>query len=277
MDHVLAKLKRLRKSPYRKLLSDTALFVPVNVGDLNKVDYNPDHSLDEDSWFEVKDFSNKEFFLDILNNHLDVKNYENMSKNQFLDISFILSLQGDDVYFQKVTPSSFIKKKTISFGDVASIDEDGSRIVVKDKPDAIFLREKDSLLFRNLAAISSIFRGIDQLYKEATDEEVKDFLNSGLVELAEGYGHDAVSKPNRKRLALVVDEIKNMSQEKRDDLFRYILEYCEGDIETTDDDQKFKLSTNEQLRLIIYGLEERFYTTRSSGERRLANSVEAIG
>lgn len=38
-----------------------------------------------------------------------------------------------------------------------------------------YFKSEDVLIFKNLPLISSIFKGIDELYKEATKEEVSDF------------------------------------------------------------------------------------------------------
>jgi len=39
----------------------------------------------------------------------------------------------------------------------------------------VYIKNQDTLMFKNLATISSIFKGIDELYKEATKEEVSEF------------------------------------------------------------------------------------------------------
>ncbi|UMA67268.1 hypothetical protein LVO79_20925 (plasmid) [Roseivivax marinus] len=277
MDHVLVKLKRLRKNPFRKLLSDTTLYPTITPTDVTLVAYNPDHNLDEDSWFVIEDFCEQPFFPSELSEDIDSKDYDDLKREKFGDIYCLLSLQGDDIYFQKVTPSSFIKRKMISFGEAATLEEGENRIVVKKHPDAVFLRGDDKLLFRDIASISSIFKGIDQLYKEATEDQVKEFLALEFIEAADGYDHSSVSKPNRKRLALVSDTLKNMPPEQKTSLIDYIKAYCKDGVELSDGDDKFKVSSDKQLKLILYGIEERFYTTPHSQEKRLANSVESMG
>jgi hypothetical protein len=276
MDHVLVKLKRLRNKPYRKLLSDTALFKVIDVNSISTLSYDVDHNLDEDGWFEIAEFSKKEYSLGILSQEIDAKDYDDLDKSKFDDISCILSLQGSDVYFQKVTPSLFIKRKLIQFGEVASLEETSNRIMIKEVPDAVYFREADKLIFRDLATISSLFKGIDVLYKEATDDEVKKFLASDFIELAADYNHDSVSKPNRKRLALVAETMAKMPAQQKAELIDYIQEYCEKDLTLTADKKCFKLSTDNELKLVLYGIEERFYTTKYGQEKRLANSVQSM-
>ena len=148
---------------------------------------------------------------------------------------------------------------------------------MKSTPDAVYIRDKNILLFKDIASVSSIFKGIDQLYKEATEAEVKSFLNADFIELSGSYNHSAVSKPNRKRLALVINTIDSMPEAQQMSFISYIKEYCKDGVTITEDGKRFVLSTDNQLKLVLYGIEERFYTTQYSQEKRLANSVEAIG
>ena len=39
----------------------------------------------------------------------------------------------------------------------------------------------------------------------------------------------------------------------------------------------FEISDDDSLKLLIYGIEQRFYTTQFGQEKRLANSVQALG
>lgn len=276
MDLVLAKVKRLKKKPYKKLLSDTTLYPELDRTSLSLVNYNPDHNLDEDSWFKIDNFSSASFFIEELKGPIDSKNYDDLSREKFTDISCILGIQSNDIYFQKVTPSSFIRRKMIQFGEAAKLEDSVDRIVVKSTPDAVYYPSDDILLFRDMASVSSIFRGIDQLYKEATEAEVKSFLASDFIKLSGDYGHKSVSKPNRKRLALVSNTLATMSDEQRDNLVGYIKDYCQDAVKLTSDGKSFELSMDNQLKLILYGIEERFYTTQHSQEKRLANSIEPL-
>lgn len=78
MDHVLAKIKGLRKFPYRKLVSDHTLFGDVAVNAAACVPYDPDHNLDEDSWFKVENFSEQPYCLELLRKAFDSKDYNEL-------------------------------------------------------------------------------------------------------------------------------------------------------------------------------------------------------
>ncbi|MGU5768161.1 hypothetical protein [Aeromonas allosaccharophila] len=111
MDHILARVKGLRKKPYFKMVSDQSLFDIAAINLDACIPYNPDHNLDEDAWFKIKDFSHEGFCLDLLKQDFDSKDYNDLTKDNFSKIAFLFAVQGDDFYFQKITPSLFVKRK----------------------------------------------------------------------------------------------------------------------------------------------------------------------
>ncbi|TCT34474.1 hypothetical protein EC835_105194 [Providencia alcalifaciens] len=276
MDHVLIKVKGLRKKPYRKLISDYKLFETVDINVNYCVTYSPDHNLDEDTWFKVEQFSQQPYNLGIFNQPFDSKDYDDATKEQFSKISYLVSVQDQGFYFQKITPALFIRKKIIAFGESAKIEKSENRLVINTIPDAVYIKASDTLAFRNLATISSIFPGIDMLYKEATNEEVEDFLSEPFIELSNEYEAEKVSKPNRKRIALAMATLATMSSEDKVNMLTYIDGYCDQRLNFDQENNKFLISTDEELKHLLYGIEQRFYTTPFGHEKRLANSVQAL-
>lgn len=276
MNHILAKVKGPRKKPFFKLISDHTLFDPISINVAGCVEYNPDHNLDEDAWFKIEQFSQQPFCIDLIQGDFDSKDYDDMMKEQFAKIAYLFSVQGDDFYFQKITPSLFIRRKTVIFGEVAKIEGCENRLVVNSIPDAVYLRSSDTLIFRNLATISSIFTGIDELYKEATKEEVEQFLDESFIEMSNDYNVNRVSKPNRKRIALAMATLAAMSDDDKCNMLYYIHDYCEQKLNFDRENNKFEISTDDDLKFLLYGIEQRFYTTQFGQERRLANSVQTL-
>lgn len=276
MDHIFARVKRLTKKPYRKLVSNYTLYENTEIDLANCVPYSPAHTLDEDSWFKIDQFSQKPFCIDLLTTKFDSKDYDDLKKDQFTKIAYIFSVQGDDFYFQKITSSFFIRKKIIAFGEVAEIEEHSSRIIVNDQPDAVYFKNSDTLAFRNLATISGIFKGIDELYRQATQQETEAFLAESFISLNKGYNAGKVSKPNRKRIALAMDSLAKLSNQEKIDILDYISDYCDQKLKFDSTSQHFKISTDEELKLLLYGVQQRFYTTLIGKEKRLANSVQPL-
>ncbi|EHZ2745594.1 ATP F0F1 synthase synthase [Vibrio vulnificus] len=277
MDHILAHIKTRAKKRIFKLVSDQSLFDTVKVDLEACVPYNPDHNLDEDSWFKIEGFSNQAFCIDLLKKVYDSKDYDDLTKENFSKIAYLFAVQGEDFYFQKITPSLFVKRKTLVFGEAAELEKSQTRLVINALPDAVYYKAADTLIFKNLATISSIFVGIDELYKEATKEEVEQFLEEPFIETSNGYSVDKVSKPNRKRIGLAMKTLENMSPDDKTNMLEYIDGYCEQKLKFDKQNQKFEISTDEDLKLLVYGIEQRFYTTPFGKEKRCANSVTTMG
>ena len=275
MNQVLAKVTGNGKKKLFKLLSDQTLF-EVSVAGLNFVEYNPDHNLDEDSWFKIEQFSEQTFCIDLLKKDFVSSEYDDLPKDKFSKIAYLGAIQGNSYYFQKITPSLFVTKKMIVFGETAELERSDKRLVINSMPDAIYQKEIDTLIFRNLATISSVFKGIDGLYKEATKEEVNVFLSESFIELSNGYGVEKVSKPNRKRVALAMTTLATMSVADKGQMLFYINSYCENKLKFDKQNRKFKVTSDEELKYLLYGIEQRFYTTPLGQEKRLANSIQKI-
>lgn len=276
MDNVFARVSGDRKKPYFKILSDCTLFHHVAVKKKGCVAYAPDHNLDDDAWFMIEQFSQQPYCLPVLKGDFDSKDYDDLTKSQFSRIAYIFAVQGNDFYFQKITPSLFIKRKTIAFGEAAVVEESQERLVVNTLPDAVYRKASDTLLFRDLTTITSIFRGIDVLYKEATKEEVDDFLGETFIGLSAGYDAAKVSKPNRKRIALAMNTLATLSSGARQEMLDYINDYCEERLAFDKTAGTFEITCDEELKFLLYGIEQRFYTTPFGLERRLANSVQKL-
>jgi len=277
MDHILTYIKTRAKKRIFKLVSDQPLFDAVAVDLTVSVPYNPDHNLDEDSWFKIEGFSNQAFCIDFLKKEFDSKDYHDLAKANFSKIAYLFAVQGDDFYFQKITPSLFVKRKTLVFGETAELEKSQMRLVINALPDAVYFKAADTLIFKSLATISSIFKGIDELYKEATKEEVEEFLEESFIKLSNDYSVEKVSKPNRKRIGLAMKTLEGMSVDDKTNMLEYIDGYCEQKLNYDQQNQKFEISTDEDLKLLVYGIEQRFYTTPFGKEKRCANSVTTMG
>ncbi|MFS3127554.1 ATP F0F1 synthase synthase [Nocardioides sp. Bht2] len=275
MDNVYAKLKRLRRDPIRKVASDARLYTPLDIAVDSTIEYSSATTLSEDEWFGVPHFSARDYYPNFMPAGTMSADYANLTRTEFDDINVLISAQDGAYYFQRVRPAAFMRKKTVTFGDVAIIDTSSRRIIVNDLPDAAYFPAADTLVFRDLASISGLFQGIDTLYKEATEEQVEEFLGMDFV-ATEGFDSKSVSKPNRKRIALALSTLANLPTEDRSKLVQYTNKYLNGRLKFDESENCFTVSNDDDLKLLVYGIEQRFYTTEIGAEKRLANSIIAI-
>jgi len=118
MGCLLAKIKRKRSVPYRKITSGQNVFEEVDFSNITNVLYTPDYKLDDDEWFKIESFDQMPYCLDILKNSFDSKEYNDIEKKEFDDISYLVSVQNNCFYLQNITSSSFLRLKTIAYGDL---------------------------------------------------------------------------------------------------------------------------------------------------------------
>ncbi|GLU57103.1 hypothetical protein Dfri01_65640 [Dyadobacter frigoris] len=273
MNHLLAKTKG-RDGYFFKVISNEEIFkLPDDLD--NPVEYSSDYKLEDDEWFAIKNFSEKEYCIEFLTRRFLSIDYNQLPVDDYNKIDFLCAYQTGVYYFQKLSSSQIIRKKYFSFSAAPTLIENEPIIVIDNYPDAIYLKEKDILYFKRLTSITAIFKGIDELYKEATKEETEAFLESDFIVLANEYSAEKVKKANRKRIAMAMATLQRFSQVERSDIFVYIREYCEG-LSFDENDENFTISDEEELKKLLYGIEQRYYTTRQGGEKRLANSVTTI-
>lgn len=274
MDFLLAKIKRMRNPAHYKVISDRTIY-NFDLSQYSLVEYSPDHNLDDDALFRVSDFSNKGFCLDFLRRNIVSASFDQIPSEKYKEISYLCSVQNDAFCFQKVTPSTYLNRRVLRLGENVTVESCENKIFLNYFPDAVYVPSRNILVFKNLGTISSIFKGIDTLYKEATQDEVESFLGEPFINLSSDYDASKVSKPNRKRIALAMDSFSHLDSDERVQILDYIHEYC-ASITYDENEKAFSISTDEELKLLLYGIEQRFYTTMLGREKRLANSIQTI-
>lgn len=273
MNHLIARIKG-RGQVYKNIISEKAPFsLPDDLA--NPVEYSPDHNLDDDQWFAINDFSQKAYFLELLRSNFDSTDYDSITSIDTSKIDFLCSYQNDnEYYFQKISSAQIINRKWFYVGDAVSYEENKEIIVINSLADAIYLKSVDKLYFKKLTAITTIFKGIDVLYREATDVETATFLQNDFVKLEDDFSADKVKKANRLRIAMAADTLNNLEPAQKETVYDYIKGYCP---ELEFNENAFTIKSESDLKHLLYGIEQRYYTTIVGGEKRLANSIVKIG
>lgn len=275
MNHTIAKIRqRQAGSKYRKILTGQTLYtLPDDI--TSYVEYSPNHNLDEDSWFGIDNFSQQEYCIDILHRDFVSAEYEaRLTHEEAGKIDFIFTYQDNNVYyFQNITKSQLQYRRYIKLGDDYTFTANSRDISINEVPDAIYLKNTDTFHFKKLSSISGIFDGISILYREATNEETANFLENDFISLQEDFSADDVKQSNRKRIALAIEKLNGYDDAQKTVVFDCIRDYYPDLI---DENGAFKVSTDDELKLLLYGIDQRFYTTPDGRERRIANSVITI-
>lgn len=271
MNPVFVKLK---SKEFRKIVSlENEEIYPARQSLFqNAVDYTPEYKLEEDEWFKITNFSKNDYGIkNLLKQNFDSVDFNSLTKQEFDEIDFLFTEIEQSIFFQNIPKSQLLKKKMIgSFGENFKYIAESKQIFIKEIPDAVYDAQTDTLHFRKLESITGIFKGIDQLYREATTEETENFLKNGFISLGNEYDVSKVKIPNRKRIALATDILNNLTATDKKNIFNYISKYC-SDLKK--DENSFLISSEADLKLILFGIQQRFYTTPVGNEKRIANSV----
>lgn len=222
------------------------------------------------------EFSKKSYCIDLLKKEvINSIDYLEMNRADPEKILYLISYQDENIfYFQRVFQSRVLKnKKFIHIGDDVKIENTNNSIIINNVPDAIYVKNDDRLYFKKFEVITPIFRGIEELYCEATDDEVEDFLGAKFIQLKNDYSTEKVKKANRKRIALAIKSLSEYTDEQKNTIFSYTNEYFPNlDFNGT----SFEVSSEEDLKNLLYGIEQRFYTTVATKEKRCASSVYSL-
>lgn len=272
MNYLLARISD-RRNGIRCVLANVEVYaVPDTLN--SAIQYAADDSLEDGEWFYLDAFSDREYCLDILKTPINGAALQTINDAELEMITFLLSSQDDGyVYFQRVTKAQVLRKKRICFGDTVTFQQNSREIVINPVPDAIYSATENRLYFQKLSAITSIFRGIDQIYKEATEDETNAFLTSDFIVTTGKFDASCVKKPNRKRIALATEAMESYDDEQKSAVFSSIRTYYPSII---NDDNTFRVNSEEDLTYLLYGIMQRFYTTADGREKRIASAVRSL-
>lgn len=268
-------LVRGKGNKYRKVLStESPVYKPIAELIVSSCQYTPGAILDDGEWFKISAFSSTEYSLDLTKREYETVDYDSLRKDEYLHIDYLFASIDGNLYFQNISKVKLARKKQIwEIGEGYRYVDDAAVITINDYPDAIYISEEDTLYFRRIEPITGIFKDISKLYREATEPEVAEFLQNDFIVLSDGFSSSDVKTANRKRIALAMDTLSKLHPQERQQIFSYIRDYCPQIVK---EGNKFSVSSEENLKMVLFGIEQRFYTTIVGGEKRLANSVITI-
>lgn len=134
----------------------------------------------------------------------------------------------------------------------------------------------DTLYFQELNRLYSIFSNIKSEYVQGTNDSIHDFLSNDMINLEEDFTVDKVSLSNRKRIAEVARAYNAYTNIQKDELKSYISQYSNGELEYNEQDKKFIIRNDTELRLLLFGMQMRFYKQPLSEEVQVATSTTSI-
>lgn len=272
MKNICVKLSQRENKKYRKMLSSEEMIFPeFDPENASTSPYTPGATLQDDDWFCITNAKGQEYSIDLLSEAVSTADMDSLTRAEFGKIDYLFVIDDRFIFFQNVSKSKLVsQKRIVHFGEGFIYKTDCAEIVIRDLPDAIYDKNADNLYFRKLESITGIFRGIDLLYREATQEETDSFLSNDFISLKDDYSGSKVKTANRKRIALAAKTLSELDESERKNIFKYIGDYCP---KLKVSENSFEVGSENDLKMLLYGIEQRFYTTPVGGEQRIANSV----
>ena len=273
MSQLYVKIRlRGNGSKYRKLLATDKCVFPTSTQLIQgSINYDPQTLLEEGEWYSLEHFSQSEYAIDILSNQFDTVDFTALESKDVNQVDYVFVDDHDELYFQNISKSRLIQRKAVMhIGGSFRYDEGLTTITLNEFPDAIYVKMTDTLYFQKLPSITGIFKGIDQLYREATESETKNFLNESFITLKNEFTYKQVKTANRKKIAIAVDTLSHLQPAERKQIFAYIEKYCP---ELNHINDSFEIGSEDNLKMLLWGIEQRFFTTPVGNEKRIANSV----
>lgn len=274
MSYLYARIrKRTSKDKNRKILqTDEQIYAYSKTMVLEKTPYCQESLLDEGSWYYIEDFSKSKHVIGLINEEFSSVDFDNISKDEIGQIEYLFSISedGSEMYFQKIGKAALVSKKRISWlSGQFEYSAESPSIVINEHPDAVYNKLEDVLYFKTIPSITGIFPDIADLYREATKEETEAFFKMDFLTI-DGLTVEQVNQPNLKRIALIKEVLDSMTKKDQNSIIKYISDYCD---DLSDGKGSFVVKNNEDLKLVLYGVDQRFYTTPVGREQRIANSI----
>lgn len=239
------------------------------------VAYDPNNT-EANQWFKIDGFDQKEGFLPLLAQQINAADLESLDRQQYDNIEFIAFFDQGRYYMQKITRGNYLKKKWFSWdGDILKYQEDEDIIYINPVPNCIYDTNTRAIYFMDIAKAYGIFSNLKLDYKAATDDEANRFLQSDIVD-AQTLPIEKVGVTNRKRITSILTKYEAYTPNEKATLKEYIKKSVGANLDFDDNAKKFVVNTDTQLRLLLYGIQQRFYMPPLEDEVQVATSSTGI-
>lgn len=265
---------------YRKLdnSDDISELVAPMIEPDNIIKFDPEAQLEDEDWFYIEiDDIHMPMVKEYGDKFLSTVSLNDVTEEEFTKIDLIFrKVENDGLVFQKITKSKRMVDKSIlkwipNIGKPErTIIENG--IELKSAIDAYF-DGNDRLYFKNFRTIRSLFKGIDDYYRIASQAEVDEFKQFNLVSFVSDF---EIKTNNLKMLAVLKDygiDLNDIGVKRT--LLRSYSQYPNQEFEL-DENQNFIIDSNRKLTCLLKLALGRLYTNPITHHKMEANHAKKL-
>ena len=261
---------------YRKLenTDDISELVAPEIDPENSREFDPEIKLEHDEWFYVEiDDSHMSMVKEYEDKFLNTAGLNDVNEEEFSKIDLIFrKVENDGLVFQKITQSKRLVDRSILKwryrGAERTIIEKG--IELKSENDAYF-DGNNKLYFRSFRTIHSLFKGIDDYYRIASQAEVNELKRINLVD----FSDFEIKSNNLKMVAILKDDGIDLSDTSIiSTLLTSYEQYPEQDFKVSEG--RFIIDTNKRVTSFGKLALGRLYTNPITSHQMEANSARRL-
>jgi hypothetical protein len=240
--------------------------------------FDPERKLEEDEWFFIQPTPDQiNTILGPFEETID--NIDSINPISSEDYSYIRAIclveklgELNTLILTKIYPRFFtMSKKLLKWNDGPSIETQATSVEFTAKVDAFWNDGK--LYFKSYSVIQSVFNGLEDFYRIATEDEKNEFISKNFFDCE--VENLEVRPRNLRKIAAIMDSINWDDEIIQASYIAYANEYPYLGVQITDEN-KMKIESNKDLTNILNVLEERLYTTPITRQPREANTVTPL-
>ena len=261
---------------YRKLenTDDISELVAPEIDPENSREFDPEIKLEHEEWFYIEiDDEHMSMVKEYEDKFLNTAGLNDVNEEEFSKIDLIFrKVENDGLVFQKITKSRRMVDKSILKWRYRraerTIIEKG--IELKSENDAYF-DGNDKLYFKNFRTIRSLFKGIDDYYRIASQAEVDELKRIDLVD----FSDFEIKSNNLKMVAILKDDEIDLSKTSIiSTLLTSYEQYPEQDFKVSEG--KFIIDSNKRLTSFLKLALGRLYTNPITSHQMEASSARRL-
>lgn len=250
-------------------------------------EFQPDYTLDTSEWFYVhlNDEDKAQMIGPYLPAAISTADANNIVSNQYKELTTLYLVSNDNqeklkIIFNRVFDKFHIESKTfLKFinSNEATVTKEKDVIEFNNSIDAYWDGGTSKLYFKSYSTIKPLFKGLEKFYRIATSEEVGSFINSEFFKVEKSFKSETLGERALKHIASIIDakSINLSDLTIRTKYNEYAKGYSESGFSISDDG-KFILTKTSDLTHVINLLQEKYYTSQITNEKRVANSTSKI-